>query len=445
MARFGLGLMCLGMLLGRAVAQVESAVPAADQTAQEVKLSECTVYYHASSGTLIAVRDTEHYFGSSKKVVPFVRGDRTQVGSEEITIKCTNAKSAEGNPGLLMYCPDPNDYRFYELADEGTWKKLPKGKGTTVAVCATAGAEGCSDLPLPCGAAAKVVAPAAAKRTVEKPSVVAVGAETTRASAAPGVVLIEYEHVQPGEAMVFTRSVLLEEGDAVAMMSRVRENIDTVRNNMNTFRIGYAMPSEVVGGRHVFKGQVKGWRAPKTDAESVWPPSQYRVSRDEAMRRAKLLDPITLAEPIDEMDNLRVYYYPIIGGHDGKLYVIEPSALAFFIHPKTGHRMTVMLRGGRTYGAVNQPLATTSKLYVQNVATYKGGPLGLVNVYVPSVFYSKIVRFDMEPFPEGDSLDGLMSTVLSAHKSTQLAKSDFKALFNEMCRYTGGPVEFVSR
>ena len=158
-----------------------------------------------------------------------------------------------------------------------------------------------------------------------------------------------------------------------------------------------------------------------------------------------LLEPITLAEPIDEIDNLRVYYYPIIGGHDGKEYVIEPSALAFFIHPKTGVRMTVMLRGGRTYGAMNQPLATTSKLYIQNVATYNGGPLGLVKVYVPSVFYSKTVRFDMEPFAEGDSFDGLMSTALSAYKSTPLAKSDFKALFNEMCRYTGGPVEFVSR
>jgi hypothetical protein len=71
--------------------------------------------------------------------------------------------------------------------------------------------------------------------------------------------------------------------------------------------------------------------------------------------------------------------------------------------------------------------------------------LGIVTIYVPSVFYSKTVRFDMEPFGDGDNFDGLMATVLNAHTSGPLSAVDFKALFNEFCRYTGGPVDLARR
>jgi hypothetical protein len=265
--------------------------------------------------------------------------------------------------------------------------------------------------------------------------------DASAGAAAPTVTLIEGQKVKPEEAMIFTRNVLIEQGSAVAAMSENQENIDTVRYNMNTYRIGYALPSEKVGERFIFNGPVKGWRATSTGDSSAWPPFTYLAARKETMRRAKLLQPIILAEPIDEMNNLRVYYLPSLDGHDGKQYKIEPTAVAFFIHPKTGQRMTVLIRGGRTYGSVNKPLAATSQVYVQELDSYSAGPLGLGKARVPSVFYVKSVKSDVEPFAEGDNFDKLMATVLAAHTAGPLATDDFKALLQEMTRYTGGAVE----
>jgi hypothetical protein len=265
-----------------------------------------------------------------------------------------------------------------------------------------------------------------------------VQAKAVKGAAAPAVTLIDGERVRPEEAMVFTRSVLLEEGPGVAVMSQLQENINTVRHNMNTYRLGYALPAEKVGERFVFSGPVKGWRATSTGDVSAWPPATYPVTRTEAMRRAKLLEPILLAEPIDEMNNLRVYYLPSLVGHNGQQYTIEPTALAFFIHPGTGYRMTALIRAGRTYGSVNKPLAATSHIYVQHTQDYPAGPLGLGRAYVPSMFYSKRVQFDMEPFAQGDSIDRLMAIVLAAKQDGPLAVEDFRSLHNEMARYTGG-------
>jgi hypothetical protein len=241
--------------------------------------------------------------------------------------------------------------------------------------------------------------------------------------------------------MIFTRSLLLEEGPAVAAMSQIQENINTVRYNMNTFRLGYAIAAEKVGDRFILSGPVKGWRATSTGDVSSWPTPTYPVSRSEAMRRARLLEPILLAEPVDEMNNLRTYYLPSLVGHNGQQYAIEPSALAFFIHPKTGYRMTVIIRAGRTYGAVNKPVAATSHIYVQNTQEYPAGPLGLGRAHVPSVFYSKRVQFDMEPFAQGDTLDRMMGSVVSAKHNGPLSTEDFISLHNEMARYTGGNLD----
>jgi hypothetical protein len=266
-------------------------------------------------------------------------------------------------------------------------------------------------------------------------------AEANAGAAAPTVTLIDGPKVKPEEAMIFTRSVLVEQGSAVAAMSENQENIDTVRYNMNTYRIGYALPAEKVGERFIFSGPVKGWRATSTGDTSTWPPFTYMASRKETMRRAKLLQPIILAEPIDEMNNLRAYYLPSLEGHDGKQYQIAATAVAFFIHPQTGQRMTVLIRGGRTYGSVNKPLAATSEIYVKELDSYSAGPLGLGRARVPSVFYVKSVKSDVEPFAEGDIFDKLMATVLAAHNAGPLPVDDFKTLFHEMTRYTGGAVE----
>jgi hypothetical protein len=277
----------------------------------------------------------------------------------------------------------------------------------------------------------------AQQRVVRNDSKV-VQARGTQGAAAPTVVLIDGERVRPEEAMVFTRSVLLEEGPGVGVMSQLQENINTVRYNMNSYRLGYALPAEKVGDRFVFSGSVKGWRATSTGDVSAWPPTTYPVSRIETMRRAKLLEPIVLAEPVDEMNNLRVYYLPSLVGHNGQQYAVEPTALAFFIHPTTGYRMTAIIRAGRSYGSVNKPLAATSHIYVQHTQEYPAGPLGLGRAHVPSVFYSKRVQFDMEPFPQGETMDRLMSAVLASRQNGPLSVEDFRSLHNEMARYTGG-------
>lgn len=264
-------------------------------------------------------------------------------------------------------------------------------------------------------------------------------ASNAAGAAAPRVVRIEGERVKPEEAMAFTRSRLIEEGPAVARMSELQENINTVRYNMNTYRLGYSLMAERVGERHVFVGPIKCWRATSTGDVSIWPPTTYPVSREEAIRRAMMLEPIVQAEPIDEMNNLRVYYLPSFVGHDGQKYQIGPTALAFFIHPKTGSRMTVIIRVGRTYGSVDKPLAVTSQIYVEDTTSYPAGPLGLGRAHVPSVFYSKKVTFDMEPFGEEDNFNGLMRSLLSAHENAKpLSSEEFRALYKEMLRYTGG-------
>jgi hypothetical protein len=279
------------------------------------------------------------------------------------------------------------------------------------------------------------------KSTVSRDSSRVVQAKATQGAAAPPATLIDGERVRPEEAMIFTRSVLLEEGPSIATMSQIQENINTVRFNMNSYRLGYALPAEKVGDRFAFTGPVKGWRATSTGDVSTWPPATYPVSRNEAMRRAKLLEPIVLSEPVDEMNNLRVYYLPSLVGHNGQQYMIEPTSLAFFVHPKTGYRMTAIIRAGRTYGAVNKPLTATSHIYVDRTQGYPAGPLGLGTAYVPSVFYSKRVQWDVEPFAEGDTLDRLMATVLSAKQNGALSSSDFISLYKEMARYTGGNVD----
>lgn len=261
---------------------------------------------------------------------------------------------------------------------------------------------------------------------------------SSRPVAAPGVTLIEGERVKPEEVMAFSRFVLIEEGDAVAAMSGSQANINTVRHNFNHYRIGYSLPAQKDGERYVFRGEVKGWRAASTGDVSIWPPILYPASRKETMRQAKLLEPIPVTEWCDEMNQLRVYYLATLVGHDGEKYQAEPAALAFFIHPETGHRMTVILRGGRTYGAVDAPLATTSQIYVQQVASYSAGPLGLGKARVPSVFFSKSLRSEVEPFEPGNNFDRLMTKVLAAHESGPLATEDFNALFAEMGRYTRG-------
>jgi hypothetical protein len=252
--------------------------------------------------------------------------------------------------------------------------------------------------------------------------------------------LLAGERVKPEEAMAFTRSVLLKEGSAYSQMSQIPENINSVQYAITTYRVGYAVASAKQGDRYTFTGPTKGWRAESTGEQSVWPPVSHPALRREVMRRAKLLQPIVIAEPIDEMNNLRVYYLPTLIGHDGRKYTEDPIAIAFFIHPVTGSRMTVLLRAGRTYGSVNRALSATSRVYVQSTTRQSAGPLGLADAYIPNIFYAKSVEMDVEPFAEGDNFDRLMGAALEAHSKGPLATDDFRALYHEFTRYTGGPI-----
>jgi hypothetical protein len=465
MTRIVWGSICVGLFLGVAGGPIR-AIGADSPSTQELRLAEFNLYYHDSSHSFIAIRGQEHYFGTTQGAIAFVRGERTERTPQGITVKYTAATS-NGSEGLLLYCS--RKYEFFAAATEATWSKLPQAKQTVVPICQPT--TGGQNLTLPCGLTLKPAAPSGksaptsngsaprANGSAPRPNgsapkangaehkasgkVVPAGADAGAGAAAPGISLIEGERVQPGEAMVFTRSVLIEEGAAVNAMSEFQENISTVRYNMNNYRIGYSIPAEKVGERWVFSGPVKGWRATSTGDISAWPAFTYPASRNEAMRRAKLLKPMVQDEPIDEMNNLRLYALPSLVGHDGRDYIIEPTALAFLIHPKTGSRMTAMVRAGRTYGSVNAPLAATSQIYVQETVSYPAGFLGIGRARVPSVFYSKTVRFDVQPFAQGDTLDRLMTHVLSVNESGgQVSSQDFRALYTEMTRYTGGKIEY---
>jgi hypothetical protein len=386
---------------------------------------------------MIVVKGDDYYFGSSQHVVAFAPGNATGETDKGVVIKFSHATS-EGKQGILVYCG--SDLRFYEPASEAALASLPKGKETSVTVCSKA--KGCTHAHTPCSTQTQTAAsPKANGNGKAETKVVQAGAQAGAGAAAPGVVLIEGERVQPGEAMIFTRSILMEEGPSVAAMHEFQENINKVRYNMNTYRLGYSLAAEKVGERHVFAGAVKGWRGRSTGDVSEWPENTYPVARREARRRAQLLDPIILAEPIDEMNNLRLYYLPSLVGHDGREYQVIPTAIAFCIHPRTGGRMTLMMRDGRTYGAVNGPLAVTSNIYVKDVESFQVGPFGLGTARIPSVFYSKVVRFDVEPFAQGDALDRLMGAVLASRSSGPLSTADFRSLYQEMTRYTGGKIE----
>ena len=56
---------------------------------------------------------------------------------------------------------------------------------------------------------------------------------------------------------------------------------------------------------------------------------------------------------------------------------------------------------------------------------------------MPSVFYSKKVQFDFEPFSLDNAFVSLLNSALvSVEKNQALSVEDFKALYEEMSKYT---------
>jgi hypothetical protein len=258
--------------------------------------------------------------------------------------------------------------------------------------------------------------------------------------AAPPVKLIEGERVKADDIVAMMQSKLLDEGDAVKKLREANRN--NVRYNIDNYPIGYAIASEKVNDYFVFGGPLKGWRAKGPGEVSSWPPLLYTVTRKETMRQAKLIEPVPLAEAVDEMNNLRVYYRPLIVGHDGEKYQEQPSTLAFFIHPKTGTRMTVLFREGRSYGSIDELLVAKGKMFAKEFVPGRGKESSTL---VPSIFYSKEVLIDAEPFPKGDRFDALMQAVIAAHEKPPLATEDFKSLFEQMSQHTGGKTDPVAK
>jgi hypothetical protein len=242
--------------------------------------------------------------------------------------------------------------------------------------------------------------------------------------------------------MIIVNSALVEEGDAIKQLARNEANLNNVRYQINSYQIGYAIASEKLNSSSVFVGPTKGWRASGPGEVSRWPLALYAASRKETTRQAKLMDPIPIAQPLDEMNNLRVYYRPVLVDHDGERYQEEPSVLAFFVHPRTGTRMTVLFRGGRSYGTVDQAMEVSTRVDVKQVVPGRGGDSGTL---VPSVFTSEVVSVDVEPFPAGAPFDRLMQAALAAHEQGHMAADDFQGLFEQMSRYTGGKTEPVGR
>ena len=240
----------------------------------------------------------------------------------------------------------------------------------------------------------------------------------------------------PEEVMAFTRFVLLEEGPAVEAMRQWNVNIKTVRYDVNAYQIGYSVAAKKERDRFVFAGPVVGWRATGMDNISVWPPVRYAATRRETMRRARQLEPLQVSASCPEMDNLWLYTLPILTGYDGHAYESEPSLLAFYMDPATGRRTSALACQQGVYSSINGPLHATSQLYVEEVASYSAGPFGLGRARVPSIFYSKGVRFHSEAAPPNSCLAQALGAGLVRHDGEPLALDDFRAIFVEMSRCT---------
>jgi hypothetical protein len=253
-------------------------------------------------------------------------------------------------------------------------------------------------------------------------------------------VLIEGESVHPEQVFAFTRTVLIEEGDAVAQMSHYAKNINTVRHDMNNYMVGHAAASTAIGGHHILHGPLKGWRATSTSGISTWPSSSYPASRQESMRRAKLLEPLPVAGPSADLDQLWLYYLPILVGHDGQQYMAEDAVLAFFVHPANGRRATVLHHKGQTYVALGTPLTATSWIYVRDVASYAAGPLGLARARVPKIFYSKGVRVDAPVVPVGDRLEMTMRQIFEDRSAGAIEPAAVHQLAAELAHSLDDPV-----
>jgi hypothetical protein len=265
--------------------------------------------------------------------------------------------------------------------------------------------------------------------------------ENQETASGPPVALAEGERINPSHVMIAMGSKLIEEGPAVKKIAENEANINNVRYNIDSFLVGYAIADDKLEGRAVFTGPTKGWRATAIGEVSRWPPVLYRVARKETMRQAKLIDAVPVSEPRDELNNLRLYYRPLVVGHDGDKYREEPTVLAFFIHPDTGTRMTLAFRGDQTYSAIGEALSVTAKVYVKEVVpgrSQEGSRL------VPSIFYSKETTIEAERFTDEGASQALKA-VIEAHDHGPLATDVVQSLFTLMARHTGGDTRPVSK
>jgi hypothetical protein len=419
----------LGVVLSFGLAAAAHAQGAAPATQPELRLGDCTIFVESTRVTFIARKGQELYAGTLAGVVRCERGNQSGRGSNgRLMLNFTETPGAVVQ--LQVKC-GTTAVIFTQMGD-ASWAQLPKGKDTTVPICPEAGGDKCPlTLIFPCGETM-------ASLTSPPPAGVRSAAAAATGAAEYQVQLIEGEVVPADQIHVMLRSELIEEGEGVALMSRLQKNIDEARTNFNTYRAGYAIPVEKNGDRFQFVGPTRGYRATGAGAMSMWPPFIYPASRREAMRRARAPEPVLPQVECPEMKNLRVYFYPISMGHDGKDYVTEPTVFAFFVDPKTGNRMTVFYRGNRSYGAVSpSPLNITSKMYIQEVSSFQAGPFGVATAYSPSIFYSREVRVEHQPFAQGDTFDRVLAEMQAA-RGKLVANEFFGALAREMSRYTGG-------
>jgi hypothetical protein len=384
-----------------------------------LRLGDCEIFVSPSRRTFIARKGTELYYGTLAIVTRATQGEKTGYSPEGKLLLAFYEVERAGVKGLVVRC-DTQQILYSQMA-ETAWQQLPNGRDTSVPVCPDAGAEHSQQrIPDPC--------------QMEAPAVAAPRAELL----AWEVSAVEGEVVPADEIHIMLYSRLIEEGQAVALMSQLPQNIQQARQNINGYIAGYFLAVEQVDGRYRFSGPTKAFRTTAPGRVSVWPPILYPDSRREALRRARSPVPVRPSQECPEMYNLRLYVYPITVGHDGQKYVTEPSVLAFFVDPKTGRRMTVFYYRDKCYGAVSpMPLQVTSQMFIAAVRQASVGPLGLGTAYVPTIFYSREVQIHHQPFPPDSAFYRLLPPVLGAAGDTVDVKH-FQAIAREMSRYTGG-------
>jgi hypothetical protein len=122
-----------------------------------------------------------------------------------------------------------------------------------------------------------------------------------------------------------------------------------VAREINSKYYGYLIATKKEAGRFRFDGPARAFTAKYGTPVTIdWPDATEFVYRDSRANAASLSAVLSDA-PLPEIDNFRIYYFPLRVGFDGAGYQIEDTLTVVMLDPATGVRQafTVRQQSGR--------------------------------------------------------------------------------------------------